>query len=116
MCNRLELLDRDTWEDFLSADAAVLILGKSDCAACAAWTSELQGFLADDQDWTNVRFGKIDLDVGGLAGFKKENAWLAEIKDLPFTLIYVDGERKKDFLGSGVSRLVNRMQRVINQS
>ena len=63
--------------------------------------------------WSSVRFGKIELDRGGLGAFKKENPWLAEIKDLPFTLVYVDGEKKKEFLGSGIERLVNRMRRVI---
>jgi hypothetical protein len=113
MCSRLELLDRETWQDFLSAPAAVLILGKSDCESCAAWTSEVESFLRDDAEWTNVRFGKIDLDRGGLAAFKKANTWLADVTDLPFTIVYVNGDRKKDFLGSGIQRLINRMRRVI---
>lgn len=113
MSNRLELLDRDTWREFLNSPAAVLLIGKSDCDACAAWTSDIEAFLADDTDWANVRFGKIELDRGGLGAFKKENPWLAEINDLPYTLVYVDGERKKEFLGSGIERLVNRMRRVI---
>lgn len=114
MSSRLELLDRDTWREFLDSPAAVLMLGKSDCDACAAWTQELEAFLADDTEWAKVRFGKIELDRGGLAAFKKENPWIAEIKDLPYTLIYVNGERKKEFLGSGIDRLVNRMRRVID--
>jgi hypothetical protein len=114
MHSRLELLDRETWQDFLSATTAVLILGKSDCKACAAWTLEVESFLREDTQWTNVRFGKIDLDRGGLGGFKKANTWLAEVTDLPFTIIYVDGERKKEFLGSGIQRLINRIQRVVD--
>jgi len=114
MCSRLEILDRETWPDFLSATAAVLILGKSDCESCAAWTLEVESFLRDDTEWTNVRFGTIDLDRGGLSAFKKANTWLADVTDLPFTIVYVDGDRKKDFLGSGIQRLINRMRRVIN--
>ena len=114
MSSRLELLGRETWHEFLSSPAAVLVLGKSDCDACAAWTQEVKAFLADDTEWTNVRFGKIELDLGGLAAFKKENSWLAEIKDLPYTLVYVNGEKKKEFLGSGIKRLVNRMHRVFD--
>ena len=37
-----------------------------------------------------------------------------DINDLPYTLVYVNGERKKEFLGSGIERLVNRMRRVID--
>ncbi len=114
MHSRLEILDRETWEDFLSAPAAVLILGKSDCEACAAWTLEVEAFLRDDTEWTNLRFGKIDLDRGGLAGFKKTNTWLAEVTELPLTIIYVDGDRKKEFLGSGIQRLINRVRRVVD--
>ena len=33
--SRLELLDGKTIADFLAAPAAVLMLGKSDCEACA---------------------------------------------------------------------------------
>ncbi|HAA62020.1 MAG TPA: hypothetical protein DCE39_13935 [Planctomycetaceae bacterium] len=112
--NNLELLDRETWREFLGSPAAVLMLGKSDCDACAAWTQELKSFLADDTEWSEVRFGKLELDRGGLGAFKKENPWLADIKDLPYTLVYVNGERKKEFLGSGIDRLVNRMRRVID--
>ena len=114
MSSRLELLDRDTWREFLDSAAAVLLIGKSDCDACAAWTRDIEAFLADDTEWANVRFGKIELDRGGLGAFKKENPWLAEINDLPYTLVYVGGERKKEFLGSGIDRLVNRMRRVID--
>ena len=110
----LELLDRETWREFLGAPAAVLMLGKSDCEACAAWTQEVEDFLADETEWASVRFGKIELDRGGLAEFKKENSWLMEVRDLPYTLVYVNGERKKEFLGSGIERLVNRMRRVID--
>ena len=73
-----------------------------------------RSFLADDTEWSEVRFGKLELDRGGLGAFKKENPWLADIKDLPYTLVYVNGERMKEFLGSGIDRLVNRMRRVID--
>ena len=113
MSSRLEILDRETWREFLDSPAAVLMLGKSDCDSCATWAQELETFLADDTEWSSVRFGKIELDRGGLGAFKKENPWLAEIKDLPFTLVYVDGDKKKAFLGSGIDRLANLMRLVI---
>lgn len=110
---RLEILDRDSWRDFLAAPTAVLTLGKTDCPACLAWSEELTDFLAGDERWTGVRFGKLELDRPGFGGFKKENPWLSDLDHLPYTIIYVAGEKKKEFLGSGVDRLVNRLQRVL---
>ncbi len=111
--SRLEVLDRDNWRDFLSAPAAVLMLGKSDCETCQAWTEELTSFLETDQEFTHVRFAKLELDRGGMGAFKKENDWLADVDDLPYNVVYVNGERKKEFIGRGVERLVNRMRRVV---
>ena len=110
--SRLESLDRDNWREFLASPSAVLMLGKSDCEACQAWAGELSTFLEQDDQWTHVRFGKLELDRGGLAAFKKENTWIAGLTDLPYNVIYVDGEKKKEFLGSGVERLVNRLNRI----
>ena len=111
--SRLEVIDRENWRDFLAAPAAVLMLGKSNCKACQAWTDELTTFLESDETWQHVRFGKLELDRGGMAAFKKENTWITELEDLPYNVIYVNGERRKEFLGSGVDRLVNRMRRVV---
>jgi hypothetical protein len=108
--SRLESLDRNTWRDFIAAPTSVLVLGKSDCPACAAWAAELTEFLASDREFADVRFGKIFLDVGGLADFKRENPWIAEVDVLPFTLVYVGGERRKDFAGGGIERLLNRLR------
>ena len=110
--SRLETIAGGNWEDFLSAPSAVLMLGKSDCPACVAWTKDLETFLEADGEWARVRFGKMLLDQPGLGGFKKTNPWLAELEALPMNLIYIDGEKVKDFLGSGVDRLVNRLRRL----
>ena len=110
MSTRLEQIDGGNWKDFLQAPVAVLMLGKSDCAACQGWTEELEQFLAGDAEWTDVRFGKMILDKGGLFEFKKASPWLAELDTLPFTLIYRGGERWKSFAGGGVERLVSRLQ------
>ncbi len=111
MTSRLELLDGKSWEPFLAAPAAVLMLGKSDCAACAAWTEELESFLATDDRWRHVRFGKILLDTPGLVSFKRANPWIAELDDLPVNVIYVNGKEVKRLVGSGVERLVTRLER-----
>ena len=110
--HRLEEIDGRNWEDLLSAPVAVLMLGKSDCEACAAWTAELEQFLAGDNDWTHVRFGKMLLDRGGLVTFKRAHVWIAELDVLPFNQIFVNGERHKSFAGSGIDRLLNRLRQV----
>jgi hypothetical protein len=112
----LEKIDGGNWRDFIAAPLAVLMLGKSDCAACAAWTDELEQFLAGDGEWKHVRFGKMLLDQGGLIDFKRANPWLAEVDVLPYNLIYVRGEKVKEFPGGGTDRLVSRLRAVADGS
>jgi hypothetical protein len=107
---RLETVDKRNWREFIAAPRAVLMLGKSDCAACGQWTEELEQFLGSDEEWKDVRFGKILLDKPGLVDFKRSNPWIADLDVLPFTQIYVSGERSKSFAGGGVERLVNRLR------
>ena len=110
MSERIEKLEGERWRELIRAPLAVLILGKSDCEACSAWSHELETFLAEDQEWKDVSFGKILLNERGLVDFKRANPWIAELDVLPFTQIYVDGERSKSFAGGGVDRLVSRLQ------
>lgn len=112
MSERLETIDGQNWEAFVAAPVAVLMLGKSDCEACRAWTAELSEWLGGDEAFRDVRFGKLLLDTPGLISFKRANPWIAEVDTLPFNLIYVGGERVKQFAGSGVERLVSRLERV----
>jgi len=58
--------------------------------------------------WPHVSFGKLELEKGVMAELRKENAWISEADDLSYNAIYVNGARKKEALGSGVDRLVNR--------
>jgi hypothetical protein len=109
---RLELLDGSTWADFLSAPAAVLMLGKGDCPACAAWTEELERFLASDAAWQDVRFGKLLLDQRGLIDFKRANPWIAHLDVLPHNVLFRSGERAAEFSGSGIERLQTRLARI----
>jgi hypothetical protein len=110
--SRLEVIDGGNWREFVAAPVAVLMIGKSDCGACAAWTEELETFLATDAEWTNVRFGKMLVDKGGLVDFKRASPWLADVDELPFNQIYVKGERSKAWPGAGVERLVSRLRSV----
>ncbi|HAA56376.1 MAG TPA: hypothetical protein DCE42_16545 [Myxococcales bacterium] len=111
--SQLEMLDRKNLDDFLAAPRVVLMLGKKDCAACNAWTEELNTFLAEDETWSHVRFGKLLIDQPGLIKFKRDNPWLAEVTDLPYNVIYKDGEIQKKFAGAGLERLTRRMEKTI---
>jgi hypothetical protein len=113
---RVETLHGEAWRDFIAAPVAVLVLGKSDCAACAAWSADLERFLATDRTWSDVRVGKILLDEGGLADFKRANPWIADLDALPFTQIYVGGRPVTSFVGGSIERLVRRLQRVTGRS
>jgi len=111
--DRLEMITGENWEDFVNAPCAVLMLAKSDCEACQAWTQDLRDFLSVDSPWPKVRFGKMLLDKPGLGRFKRQNAWLSEVHDLPFSVIYQKGERIKSFVGGGRERLENRLIQLI---
>ena len=112
MADRLEAIDGTNWEAFLGAPWAVLTLGKSDCDHCHEFTEELHGYLGGDGAPADVRFGKMLLDRGGLATFKRANPWLAEVDVLPYTLIYRGGEKVAEFAGGGVGRLQARLDRL----
>jgi hypothetical protein len=107
---RLETVDGTNWREFVQSPTAMLVIGKSDCPACTAWSAELEAFLAADQEWTGVRFGKMLLDKGGLIDFKRANPWLADVEELPLNQFYAKGERTKSFPGGGVERLVTRLR------
>ena len=112
----LEKVDGGNWRDFIAAPVAVLMLGKKDCEACKAFTTELETFLAQDTDWEHVRVGKMILDEGGLFEFKRASLWLADVDELPFVQIYVGGKRWKNFAGGGIDRLVSRLQSLPEQT
>lgn len=110
--SRVERIEGTAWRDLVAHPLAVLVIGKSDCASCTAWGLELEQFLASDEEWRDVRFGKVLLDQPGLVDFKRSNPWIAEIDDLPYTQIYARGERAKAFSGGGAVRLVRRLRAV----
>lgn len=109
--SRLELLDGESWQAFVAAPLAVLVLGKTDCPACREWGDALTARLGDDPTfWPDVRFGKMLLDRPGLASFKRANTWLASLDVLPYTVIYSHGEKVKEFVGGGLPRLEGRLE------
>jgi hypothetical protein len=60
-----------------------------------------------------VRFGKILLDTPGMGRFKIAQPWVSEVDILPYNAIFVNGERVKDWAGGKLSRLQNRLERVL---
>ena len=48
-----------------------------------------------------------------LIDFKRANPWVAGLDVLPFNVIYVGGEKKSEFAGSGVPRLENRLRMLL---
>lgn len=109
--SRLERLTADTWEAFLCSRVSVLVLARTDCLVSDAWAQSLEAFLADDDQWRHVRFGLIHLDRPGLLSFKKANSWIEDLRGLPYTLISVDGEPRRDFVGGDLARLTEILGR-----
>ena len=109
----LESIDRKSWEEFLKAPVAVLMLGKTDCQACADWTGELNEWFSSGDAPDDVRFGKILLDTPGMGRFKIAQPWVSEVDILPYNAIYINGERVKDWAGGKLSRLQNRLERFL---
>jgi len=62
---RLQKLDGESWREFINAPIAMIVLGKSTCPVCRAWSKELAAFLETDQRWSDVRFGEIFIYEGG---------------------------------------------------
>ena len=106
----LELLDQKSWEEFLSAPIAVLILSKNDCQACEDWTEELNTWFGSGPVPENVRFGKLLLDTPGIGRFKLAQPWVSEIDILPFNAIFINGERVQEWAGGNLPLLQNRLE------
>lgn len=106
---QLEHLGPKDWEEFLSAPIAMLMLGKNDCAACKTWTAELEEFAIPE----GVRVGKILLDTPGLGRFKIAHDWVSGVDVLPFNVLFVNGEMKKQWAGGGLERMQNRLNRFL---
>lgn len=110
--SELTVLTPTSWEAFFTHEVAVLLVGKSDCAACTEWSVELTELAAGDE-FAEVAFGKVLLDTPGMHGFKRQNAWVKDVTDLPYTVIYKGGEVQKSFYGKGVDRLRTRLTKVL---
>ena len=110
--SQLEIITDDNYEAFLTSGVRFLVLTLTHCPNCREWAEELETFLESAEEWDQVRFGKIDLESENAEQFKKANDWLEFVEGVPFNVIFVEGEPKVSFSGSGVARLVKRLQRI----
>lgn len=111
---QLESVTPENWREFVEAEASVLVLGTTTCEACAQWSEELTAYLAmHPEAFGGVRLGKLMLDQGGFIDFKRDNAWLARVTDLPYNIIYRNGEPAKRYVGGGIDRLVRCLEKVL---
>ncbi len=111
--SRLESIGNDTWEEFTSAPFAVLMLATTTCPICKKWTRELTEWLVADEQWGHVRFGRLNLNAGGVAEFKRANReWISEVPGVPYSIFFLGGERYANLPGRGVKRLERRLNRV----
>ncbi len=95
-------------EQLISAERAVLVLGKSDCGNCAAYEEDIER-LQDTGRLTGVVAGKIVLDHPGSSHFKQTNQWLRDVDHLPYTLLYRQGAKVDEFAASRGAYLLERL-------
>ena len=105
-------LTDENYEAFLKSGVRLLVLTLPDCPNCLDWTGQLGEFLASDEDWNQVRFGKIDLESENTKKFRSASEWLEFVEGVPFNVVYLEGEPKASFFGAGVARMVKRLERV----
>ncbi len=106
----LQVTDRNFGE-LAGSERAVLILTKSDCGYCAAYQAEIEDLLGWGQMGKIVVVGKMVLNERGvIRNFKRENPWLADLKFLPYTLLYSKGQRVDGFAASKGAYLLERIE------
>ncbi|HEY7036115.1 MAG TPA: peroxiredoxin [Thermomicrobiales bacterium] len=99
----------ETIETVTAADRGVLILAKNDCGHCAAYQAEIKAALARGE-LADLAIGKLVLNEPGATDYKRGNRWLADVKDLPFTVLYRNGQIVDRFLGSRAAYLEERVR------
>lgn len=99
----------DTFDDLLTAEQAVLVVGKSDCEYCRRYDTGITR-LADDPAYADVVFGKVVLDKPGSIEVKRRNGWIAGLTQLPYTVLYRRGEPVDKFAASKAEYLEERLR------
>lgn len=102
-------LDDDTVETVVGAPRGALVLAKDDCDNCAAYETEIRR-LQEQGQLGDLVIGKIILTRAGSRRFKRENPWLRDVADLPYTLLYAGGEKVDEFAASRGTYLLERAE------
>lgn len=97
-----------TLGDVLTAARAALILTRTACPACAAYRTEVAALLAQGK-LDGLTVGAVILDRPGASRFKHDNAWIASVPSLPYTVLYRRGERVDAFAASRGAYLLERI-------
>jgi hypothetical protein len=104
-------VDDDSVEHVLGAVHGALVLAKDGCDNCAAYEAEIR-LLQEQGRLGDLVIGKIMLTQPGCRRFKRENPWLRGVADLPYTLLYADGEKVDEFAASRGTYLLERAEDV----
>jgi hypothetical protein len=96
--------------EVVGTERGVLILTKADCGPCAAYQADIQARL-ERGEMRGIVVGKMALDQrGSTRDFKRDNPWLADIKLLPYTLLYTKGQKVDGFAASKGTYLLERIE------
>ena len=97
-------------QEVVEAEQAILVLTKSDCGHCIAYQAEIEALL-ERGDMGGTVIGKMPLNQRGvIRNFKRNNPWLADLRVLPYTLLYSKGQRVDGFAASKGSYLLERIE------
>ncbi len=97
-------------QEVVEAERAILVLTKSDCGHCVAYQAEIEALL-ERGDMGGTVIGKMPLNQRGvIRDFKRNNPWLADLRVLPYTLLYSKGQRVDGFAASKGSYLLERIE------
>jgi hypothetical protein len=102
-------LDDDSVDIVVRAPQGALVLAKDDCDNCAAYETEIRR-LQEQGQLGDLVVGKIILTRPGCRRFKRENPWLREVADLPYTLLFSGGEKIDEFAASRGTYLLERAE------
>jgi len=102
-------VDDETVEGVTGAPHGALILAKDGCGSCAAYEAEIQR-LQERELLGDLVVGKLMLTQPGSRVFKRANPWLGAVDDLPYTVLYSNGDRIDGFAASKGFFLMERAE------
>jgi hypothetical protein len=95
--------------DLLRSEHAMLILSRRDCNPCMAFQEALDALL-DQGQLHEISIGKMVLNEPGSARFKRANPWLADLRVLPYVILYRRGREQNRFVPSSAAHLMRQLE------